>query len=264
MKLLKKSVCLWLAVLTAILAAALAGCSPEGASSELTPENQPYTIATGVPFAPFEFKDISSGEYVGIDIDLLAAIADDQNFEYTLRPLEFDSAVVAMETNQVDAVMAGMSITQDRLQKYDFSDPYYDSGIVMAVSAGNDDVHSYQDLRGKRVAVRVGTEGAAFAEAIKGQYGFSTAYFNDSPMMYEDIRAGQSIACFEDYPVMAYGIAQGNGFQIATNIEQKTSYGFAVMKNRNAELLQMFNAGLSNIRSNGKYQQIIDQYIQAQ
>ncbi|MHC6202743.1 transporter substrate-binding domain-containing protein [Breznakiellaceae bacterium SP9] len=219
-----------------------------------------FVIATDTTFAPFEFQD-TAGNYVGIDIDLLAAIAADQGIVYDLKPLGFGAAVAALESNQADGVIAGMSITSERQLKYDFSASYYDSGVVMAIRADNTEITGYTDLRGKRVAVKTGTEGATFAESIAAQYGFSLVYFDESPFMYEEVKAGNSAACFEDYPVIGYGIAQGNGLKMVTGMEKGSSYGFAVLKGKNQDLLAKFNAGLSKVRSNGTYQAIIDKYI---
>jgi polar amino acid transport system substrate-binding protein len=219
-----------------------------------------FIIATDTTFAPFEFQD-AGGNYVGVDIELLAAIARDQGFAYELKPLGFSAAVAALESNQADGVIAGMSITEERQAKYDFSAPYYDSGVVMAIRADNNEVRSYEDLRGKRVAVKTGTEGATFAESINPQYGFTLVYFDESPFMYEEVKAGNSAACFEDYPVMGYGISQGNGLKMVTGMEKGSSYGFAVIKGRNQELLQKFNAGLTNLRQSGAYDSILNKYI---
>ncbi|MDR1100678.1 MAG: transporter substrate-binding domain-containing protein [Treponema sp.] len=219
-----------------------------------------FSIATDTTFAPFEFQD-ENRNYVGIDIELLAAIAEDQGFAYDLKPLGFSAAVAALESSQADGVIAGMSINDERKLKYNFSAPYYDSGVVMAIRANNDTVKSYADLRGQRVAVKTGTEGATFAEGIAEQYGFNLAYFDESPFMYEEVKSGNSAACFEDYPVMGYGISQGNGLKMVTGMERGSSYGFAVLKGKNQELLGMFDAGLVNIKNSGRYQEILDKYI---
>jgi len=131
----------------------------------------------------------------------------------------------------------------------------------MALKADNDTVRGYQDLAGKRVAVKTGTEGATFAESIKDQYGFTLVYFDESPFMYEEVKSGNSAACFEDFPVMGYGISQGNGLKIVTGMEKGSSYGFAVLKGKNQDLLKKFDAGLANIKANGTYQAILDKYI---
>ncbi|MDR1467769.1 MAG: transporter substrate-binding domain-containing protein [Spirochaetaceae bacterium] len=238
----------------------LAGVCVVFAGAKKEQEKTSYVIATDTTFAPFEFQD-AAGNYVGIDIELLAAIARDQGLVYELKPLGFSAAVAALESNQADGVIAGMSITAERQQKYDFSTPYYDSGVVMAISAANDTVKGYADLAGKRVAVKTGTEGAAFAEGIAAQYGFNLVYFDESPFMYEEVKTGNSAACFEDYPVMGYGISQGNGLKMVTDMERGSSYGFAVLKGKNGDLLAAFNKGLANLRTNGQYQALLDKYI---
>jgi len=247
--------------LRTLLTLSLVALMAFGAAAGFAAGGKTYIIATDTTFAPFEFMN-EANEYVGIDIDLLAAIAEDQGFAYTLQPLGFSAAVAALESQQADGVIAGMSITEERKLKYDFSEPYYDSGVVMAVKADNEDVKSYADLAGKQVAVKTGTEGATFAESIMEQYGFTVIYFDESPFMYEEVKTGNSAACFEDYPVMGYGISQGNGLKMVTEMERGSSYGFAVLKEaKNAELLEMFNAGLANIIENGTYQAILDKYI---
>lgn len=240
-------------MLTMLLAVSMVGCKN-------TKTKDKYIIATDTTFAPFEFQD-DKGNYVGIDIDILAAIAKDQNFTYELQPLGFNAAVAALESGQADGVIAGMSITEERQKKYNFSTAYYDSGVVMAIASNNDAIKNYEDLAGLQVAVKTGTEGAAFAESIKDQYGFSLVYFDESPFMYEEVKTGNSVACFEDYPVMGFGISQGNGLKMVTDMEKGSSYGFAVLKDKNTELLEMFNKGLENIRANGTYQEIIDKYV---
>ncbi len=218
-----------------------------------------YIIATDTVFAPFEFTD-ASNNFVGIDVDLVAAIAQDQGFSYELQSLGFDAALLAVESGQADGVIAGMSITDERKEKFDFSDSYYDAGVTMAVAKGSE-VASFDDLKDKKVAVKTGTNGAAYAKSIAEQYGFEIVEFADSPTMYQDVITGNTVACFEDYPVMAYNIQQGAGMEMPGDVnESQTPYGFAVKKGENAELLAMFQAGLKNIKENGKYDEIIGTY----
>jgi ABC-type amino acid transport substrate-binding protein len=241
-------------VLAAVLAAAaFTGCAKKAAAEKV------YLIATDTTFAPFEFEN-ADGKFVGIDMDILAAIAKDQNFKYQIQVLGFNAAVQSLESKQSDGVIAGMSITDARKEKFDFSEPYFDSGVVMGVASAST-VASYDDLKGKKVAIKTGTEGASFAESVKDKYGFTVSYFEDSANMYEDVRTGNSVACFEDYPVLGYAISQNVGLKIVTPKEQGSSYGFAVNKGLNTELLEKFNKGLADIKANGTYQQILDTYI---
>lgn len=243
-----------------LMVAAFIGLIPMVAPATASAEGETYVVATDITFAPFEFQD-ASGKFVGIDIDLINEIAANQNFTVTIKPLGFDAALQAVQANQADGVIAGMSITDERKKVFDFSDPYFESGVQMAVLATDDDIKSYDDLRGKRVAVKNGTEGAEFAESIKDKYGFSTVYFADSASMFDEVRTGNSQAVFEDYPVLQYGIAQGNGFKTVTPKEKGANYGFAVNKGQNAELLQKFNAGLADLKESGRYDEIIANYL---
>lgn len=223
-------------------------------------EGPNYVIATDTTFAPFEFND-ERGNLVGIDMDLIREIAEDQGFSVDIKPLGFDAALQAVQSNQAAGIIAGMSITEERKKQFDFSDPYFESGVQMAVLQDDDEIKSYADLKGKRVAVKNGTEGADFANSIKDKYGFQVVSFADSVSMFEEVKTGNSQAVFEDYPVLNYGIQQGNGFKTVTPKEEGASYGFAVNKGQNAELLAKFNAGLKNLKESGRYDEIVEGYL---
>lgn len=246
---MKKFFAMLLAVTTTL---SMAACSSSG---------DKYVIATDTAFPPFEFTDVDGdGQFKGIDVDIVDAIAQDQGFEYEFDSIGFDAALAAVQSGQADGVIAGMSITDERKETFDFSDPYYTADVTMAVAKGSG-ISSYEELSGKTVAVKTGTNGADYAKSIADQYGFSIVEFKDSPTMYQDVIAGNTVACFEDYPVMAYNIKNGAGLEIPEGMTAAGSdYGFAVKKGENAELLEAFQKGLENIKANGKYQEIIDKY----
>lgn len=244
---------------TAAEATTAAAADTTAADTEAPVSDKVYKIATDTTFAPFEFEN-ESGEMVGIDLDLLKAISEDQGFQYELQVVGFSAAVTALEAGECDAVIAGMSITDERKEKYDFSDSYFDSGVGMAVLAGSD-IKAYEDLDGKQVAAKIGTEGCTFAESIAAEYGFTVTQFEDSSSMYQDVLAGNSAACFEDYPVVGYEITRGLGLSLPLPMEQGSSYGFACLKGENSELVDMFNKGLANLKASGKYDEIVDTYI---
>lgn len=230
-----------------------AGTAADGAAAKK------YIIATDTTFAPFEFEN-ESGKLVGIDMDILAAIAEDQGFEYEIKSLGFSAAVTALEANQCDGVIAGMSITDKRIALYDFSEPYFESGVGMGIKEDSN-ITSYEDLAGKNVAAKIGTEGCTFAEAKAEEIGFTLTQFEDSSSMYQDVLSGNSVACFEDYPVMGYEISRGMKLKMPLPMESGNDYGFATLKGKNPELVDKFNAGLANIKASGKYDEIINTYI---
>ncbi len=98
------------------------------------------------------------------------------------------------------------------------------------------------------MAVKTGTSGADYANSIKNKYGFKVVTFDDSNNMYEDVTTGNSVACFEDSPVMRYAIQQGSKLKIVTKPAESGSYGFAVKKGQNKALLTAFNRGLANLK----------------
>lgn len=221
-----------------------------------------WVIATDTVFKPFEYTD-ESGNFVGIDVDIVAAIAEDQGFKYELKSLGWDAAIAACQAGQADGMIAGASITDERKESgWMFSDGYYTATQCMAV-AENSDIKGFEDLKDKQVAVKTGTQGASYAESLKDEYGFTLNYFEDSPTMYQAVAGGQAVACFEDTPIMAASIKDGGlGLKIVEGTENEgADYGFAVFNSDEQELLDMFNAGLANIKANGKYDEIIAKYL---
>lgn len=250
-KFMKKAVAL---SLLAAMTLSMTACGGE--------KGKKYVIATDTVFRPFEFTN-ENGEFVGIDVDIVAAIAEDQGFEYELQSLGWDAAVAAVQAGQADGLIAGATIKQERIDNgWIFSDGYYNATQTFVLPEGSD-VTSFEDLAGKNVAVKNGTAGMDFAESLKDQYGFTTTVFDDSPTMYQDVILGNSAACVEDTPIMADSIKVGNlALEIPEGMESDGApYGFAIMNEANQELLDMFNAGLANIRENGTYDQIIAKYL---
>ncbi len=221
-----------------------------------------WIIATDTVFKPFEYTD-ANGNFVGIDVDILEAVAKDQGFDYELQSLGWDSGVAAVQAGQADALIAGATINQDRIDSgWIFSDGYYDATQIFTVKADSD-IASYEDLEGLNVAVKTGTAGADFANSLKDQYGFTVTTFEDSPTMYQDVILGNSAACVEDAPIMKSSIKEG-GLALKTldGLESEAApYGFAIMNSENQELVDMFNKGLANIKASGKYQEILDKYL---
>nr|WP_237757682.1 amino acid ABC transporter substrate-binding protein/permease [Apilactobacillus kunkeei] len=221
-----------------------------------------YQIGMDVTFPPFEFAN-DNNKYVGIDIDLFNAIAKDQHFKINWKAASFSGLIQSVQAGQLNGMVAGMSVTPERKGSFDFSDPYYNSGVVMAVSQNSDNIKGLKDLRGKTVAVKTGTTGAQYAQSIQKKYGFKISTFDDSSNVYEDVLTGNSAACFDDEPVLKYGINQGTKLKIVTKPAAGTPVAFGVKKGTNQELLKKFNAGLAHLKKNGEYKKIIDRYLNA-
>ena len=247
-------------LLATTMVVSLAGCGAK--KEEAAAGGKKWVIATDTAFKPFEYK-AEDGNYVGIDIDILDAIAKDQGFEYDLQVLGWDASIAACQAGQADGMIAGASITEERKSSgWIFSDGYYDANQSMAV-ASDSTIAGFSDLDGKTVAVKTGSMSATYAESLSGDYNFTITYFEDSPTMYQAVVGGQVAAVFDDTPIMASNI-KDNG--IAMKLVDGTgnepaSYGFAIFDEKNQELVDKFNAGLANIKANGTYDEIIKKYL---
>ena len=238
-----------------------AGSGAEG-SGAVAPTAKHFVIATDKGFSPFEFED-EKGNIVGIDMDILAAVAEDQGFKYEVKVLGWDASIAACQAGQADGLIAGASITDERKESgWIFSDGYYDANQSMAVEASSD-IAGFDDLAGKSVAVKTGSMSATYAEELSADYDFTVTYFEDSPTMYQAVVGGQVAACFDDTPIMASNIKDtGISMKLVDGTgNEPAAYGFAVFNEDNQELVDMFNAGLKNIKANGTYDEIIAKYL---
>ncbi|MBR2732367.1 MAG: transporter substrate-binding domain-containing protein [Clostridia bacterium] len=251
------------AILLAVLMAAslfACGAKTEGGDKPAPETAKKYVIASDNAFAPFEYLDTDTNQYVGIDMDILAAIAEDQKFDYEVQNVGFDAALNQVQSGQADAVIAGMTITDERRLTFDFSDGYFDAGQILVVPA-NSEIKSIEDLKGANVAVKISTQGADYAQSVAEQYGFTVTTYEDSPTMYQAVIQGTNAACFEDDPVARYSIqSQHLELKVVGDVINAKPYGFAAKLGENAELISMFNTGLANIKANGVYDQILAKY----
>ncbi|HEP1809223.1 TPA: ABC transporter substrate-binding protein/permease [Streptococcus suis] len=229
------------------------------ASTKATPVKSSYTIVADSSFAPFEYQD-ESGNYVGIDMELIKAIAKQQGFTITIQNPGFDAALNAVQAGQADAVIAGMSITDARKEIFDFSNAYYTSNILLAVKNGSD-IASYEDLKGKTVGAKNGTASYTFLDTNKDKYGYTLKVFDEASGMYDSLNSGSIDALMDDEAVLLYAIQQGRDFATPIPGEKSGEYGFAVKKGTNPELIEMFNNGLAALVESGEYDEIMNKYF---
>ncbi|MDY0409100.1 transporter substrate-binding domain-containing protein [Virgibacillus soli] len=223
-------------------------------------ENKVYKVGVDTTYPPFEYQE--DGEYKGIDIDLIHAIAEDQGIKIEIEAMDFGGIIPAMQAGELDIGMGGMSITDERKEKVDFSDPYFEAGLSLVVAKDNESIHSLEDLEGKVVVIKNGTTGAKFAEEHKKEHGYETVQVNDSTSMFQEVSNGSADALIEDYPVITYAIAQsGLDLQVVGERLNGDHYGISVLKGKNDELLEKINAGLAALKDSGEYDEIMNTYL---
>ncbi|MFZ7101335.1 MAG: basic amino acid ABC transporter substrate-binding protein [Peptococcaceae bacterium] len=256
-----------LVVLLVLSLLAVAGCAKQEEPNAETPKEAPqeeavYRVGTEPTFPPFEMTDEKTGDIIGFDIDLIKAIAEDQGIKLEIMNLGFDGLIPAVQTGNIDIIASGMSIRPDREEEVDFSEPYIDAGLAIAVAGDNEDINGQDDLQGKTVAVQIGTTGAAKAEELKNEGIIKEIKtFNTVDIVMMELMSGGVEAVINDKPVTeAYMAKQSGKIKIVGEVLESDSYGFAV-KEGNQELLEKINKGLQNVKDNGKYQELQKKYF---
>lgn len=229
------------------------------AGQKATPKKKTYKISSDSSFAPFVFQNDQS-KYTGIDMELIKAIAKDQGFTLEISNPGFDAAVSDVQNGNADGMIAGMTVTDARKATFDFSDPYYTTNSILAVQ-DNSKISSYEDLKGKTVGVKNGTASQTFLEENKSKYGYKIKTFSDGASMYDSLNSGSVAAIMDDEPVIKYAIKQGRKFKTPIEGTPSGQIAFAVQKDSNPELIEMFNNGLANLKESGEYQKILDKYL---
>lgn len=219
-----------------------------------------YIVGVDTTYPPFEYQE--NGEYKGIDIDLINAIAEDQGFKVKIEAMDFAGIIPSMQAGTLDIGMGGMSITDLRKETVDFSDPYFQAGLSLVVAKDNTTINGLEDLKGKTIAIKNGTTGAKFAEENKDKYGYKTIQVNDSTAMFQEVANGSSDALIEDYPVITYAIATSDlKLKVVGDRLNGDHYGISVLKGKNDALLKKINDGLAALKASGKYDEIINKYF---
>ena len=207
-------------------------------------------VATDTNFHPFEFKDPKTGKHVGFDVDLWAAVAKEAGLEYELQPMAFKGIVPGLQSAQLDVGIAGMSITDKRREVIDFSDGYYDSGLLLLV-ATDSKIKGIADLAGKKVATKTGTTTVDFLKENSPTTKLSL-YPNDNAMFMELMTGGVDAVMFDKPVIESFVAKAGQGkVMVVGDLYAGQPYGIGFPKG--SALVEKVNAGLAKIKANGEY-----------
>ena len=201
---------------------------------------------------------------MGLDMDLIKAIGEDQGFDVEFENLSFDGLIPALKAGNIDIVAAGMNKDdEDRQKEVDFSDSYYESKLFVAVTEDNTTIKSVEDLTpDMKVAAQTGTTGASKVKELKDAGKIKEAVILDGldTCMMKLIN-GDVSAVINDKPVTeAYIKKQPDKIKMVGEALNAENYGFAVQKG-NAELVEKINNGLKHIKENGTYDKLVDEWF---
>lgn len=254
-------------VLTAALV--LAACGGGGTSDEPASDDSESSDAsdasgdmikliagTEATYAPMEYID-ESGEIVGIDIDVVNAIAEEIGAEVEFQNIGWDPLFPAVKNGEVDFAVSSITITEDRQEEYDFTEPYYIANQLILVPEDSD-ITSFADLEDKRVAVQISTTGHEVVKGLLGETSEQIVAPENLPLAISEMINGNADAVVGDNaPVIEY--MQSNPDVVLKTIEddefEKEYYGLMVQKG-NTELLELLNEGIQKIKESGKLAEI--------
>jgi polar amino acid transport system substrate-binding protein len=258
--------------LLAVLMLAFAACGEDeggggggGGGGQAGPQFE--TIKEGVlqvgsclDYKPFEF--IKGGEETGFDVELTDAIADELGLEVQWVRADFDTIFSAVAAQKFDMVAAASTITPERQQTVDFSDPYYASRQALTVNTNErPDIKSTDDIgEGDIIGVQKGTTGAAYAKENLVPQGAEIKTFTTTPDDFTDLEAGNVDAILNDEPSSAEEVKTRPGLEVVQPIDTDENYGFAFSK-ENPDLTRAVNDALQAVIDAGTYAEIFEKYF---
>lgn len=243
-------------LLMATMVVSLAAC---GAKEETAGEvaKEKLIMATNAEFPPYEYRE--GDQIVGIDADIAAAIAEELGMELVIEDMAFDSIIAAVTTGKADIGVAGMTVSEDRLESVNFSTPYTQAAQVIIVKEDSD-IATPEDLTGKSVGVQLGTTGDIYCDDIENA---TVERYSKGFEAVQALIQGKIDAVMIDREPALVFVEENEGIKVVDEEFTVEDYAIAIAKD-NTELLEKVNAALKNLEESGKLAEIKAKYIAAE
>ncbi|MGK7916066.1 MAG: basic amino acid ABC transporter substrate-binding protein [Prochloraceae cyanobacterium] len=246
---------------TLVLAACRRGSDfplkPKTSKGKETTNTNILRVATAPASPPFSFQG-QDGKIQGFDIDLINAIGQKAGLEIQFQFVRFERIIPLVAAGKVDAAISAITITTKRLQTIDFSQPYFKSGLAIAIRKDNTQITKAKSLEGKIIGVRIGTTAADRAAQIPNA---QLSFFDFGSFQLQELYNGTVDAVIRDAPILQYLLTQG-GFKQIKILEELLSedyYGIALPKN--SPKLPAVNDALKALINKGSYAQIYQKWF---
>jgi len=241
-----------LALAAMLMCACFVGCGAE---------KKELVMATNAEFPPYEY--VENGEIVGIDAEIGAAIAKELGMEFRIENMEFDSIITAVMSGKADVGLAGMTVTEERLQNINFSSSYA-TGVQVVIVAEDSPITSVDDLfdvGGYTIGVQLGTTGDLYSTWDLEDEGLGTvSRFNKGADAVLALTTGKVDCVIIDNETAKAFVAANEGLKILETSYAVEDYAIAVAKD-NTKLLEDINAALEKLTADGTIPGIIEKYI---
>lgn len=178
-----------------------------------------------------------------------------------MQNLGFEALTPALQSGTIDVIASGMTITDERKEQIDFTAPYINAGLALAVAENNAEIKSEEDLKGKKVSVQIGTTGAIKADELKEKGIVKDVKIHDTvDVVMAEVARGTVDASINDLPVTLEYINKGHSeVKIVGDPMTSEEYGFAVAKGEE-DLLKKLDDGLKKVIESGKYAELFKKY----
>ncbi len=226
-------------------------------------------VGTSGTYAPFSYFDKDGTTLTGYDIELMKKLQDILGFKLKdgkMQDMDYGPLGTSLSQGQLDVGAAALCATDERKKSMDFSDVYYDAGIVVIVAKDNDTIHSVDDLKDGKYTVAVQTGCAAYEYAVKNLPENCLKSFDSQALAYKAVEDGQADATIYDMPGTSYGIKTG-----AINVKivgdeffkGQAPYSIAFSKNivkKYPHIIEDFNQALQELKDNGTLDELKKKY----
>ncbi len=246
--------------LAAVMSLMIVACgNGDGGLNSGETEKGKIVFGTNAEFPPFEYVTSNGiiGDFDGVDIAIAKNIADDMGKDVEIKNMEFDSLLIELDNGQVDAVIAGLSVTEERKEACDFSIPYYVATQVMIVKEGSD-IRKAADMNGKRIAVIRGYTGQAYVEEL----GYEYETFTKGSESITELVDGKCDVLVIDSATAEKYVKDNEGLAI---VEDPDTFGveqYAVaVKKGNSKLLSRINEYVQKMLDNGTISDLSAEYL---
>lgn len=243
---------------TALLALSvlLAACS-QGEQQAATPvenaQEKEYIVATDAAYAPFEYME--GEEVVGFSTDILRAAGEKEGIKFKFVNTPFEAIFASVE-NDSDVALASITITDERKERVDFTDPYFEATQMIVTGDKGKDIKTFQDLKNHSVSVQNGTTADLILQDLQGKDSQLIRRFENMPLAFKELSAGGVDATVGDNGVVQHFVANNPNVQYRMFVDPsfpKEQYGFALRKGRDDGLREKINKGLAAIKADGTY-----------
>lgn len=232
--------------------------STEAAAEFTTVTEGVLSMATNAEFPPYEYYE--GDTIVGIDAEVAQLIADELGLTLEISDVSFESIVPGVQSGKYDMGMAGMTVTEDRLQSVNFSSSYA-TGIQAVIVTEDSDIASIDDLTGKKIGVQTNTTGDIYAS---GDYGMeNVVQYENGALAVEGLKSGKvDCVIIDNEPAKAF-VAANEGLKLLETEYAVEDYAICFSK-ENAALQEAVNSVLESLIADGSVQEIVDKYIKAE